>query len=208
MPYTWDRSALRYRYPNGRLVPERTVENRAQRYVEDAGREMRGLTDRLINESLSLPEFEAEMRRLMKDVHINMLRLGAGGRAAATSQHYGKAGAILREQYRFLRGFVDDLRAGRYASAPGQARARAQMYGKAAYQSYWAARQYAAQAAGYLWKRRVLHPGESCEDCVAQSQLGLVPIDDPRVTGVRDGSTRCLTNCNCEIVFERTLPSA
>lgn len=208
MPYTWDKTALRYRYPNGRLVPERTIENRAQRYVEDAGREMRGLTDRLINESLSLPEFEAEMRRLMKDVHINMLRLGAGGRAAATSQHYGKAGAILREQYRFLRGFVDDLRAGRYGSAPGQARARAQMYGKAAYQSYWAARQYAAQAAGYLWKRRVLSPADHCHDCVSQSELGWVPIGDDRITGVRDGSTVCNVNCQCSIAYSRALPSA
>lgn len=207
MPYTWDPKALRYRYPSGRLVPERTIENKAQRYVDDAGRAMRGLVDDVLSEAISLPQFEAEMRRLMKDTHINMLRLGGGGKQAMTSQYYGKSGWILREQYGFLRGFVADLKRGRYDGAAGQARARAQMYGKAAYQTYWAARHYAAAAAGYLWKRRVLSPADHCEDCVGQSELGWVAIDDDRVTGVRDGSTVCNVNCACSIEWARALPA-
>lgn len=206
MPYQWNPDGMHYT-EGGRAVPNGQVQARALEYVDGVSREARHLAEAVLRESISLPEFEAQMRQLIKESHINMLRLGGGGREAVTSQYYGRSGAAIREQYRYLRGFVADLRSGRYDGAPGQALARAQMYGRASYQEYWFARHYAAQAAGYLWKRRVLHATESCPDCVDQAGLGWVGIHDERVTGVRDGSTQCLVHCACDIDYSHTLPS-
>ena len=66
------------------------------------------------------------MRQQIKETHLAQYMVAAGGRNRMTAADYGRVGAALRTQYRFLNAFAGDILRGNLSDA--QIKARANMY--------------------------------------------------------------------------------
>ena len=68
--------------------------------------------------------FEDTMRNRLKDAHIAEYVLGRGGASQMTQSDWGTLGQTLRQQYRFLRSYLDDLATGQETAGTARNRAR------------------------------------------------------------------------------------
>lgn len=82
----------------------------------------------------TLQQYETEMRRRLKDAHVAEYTLGRGGALQMTQSDYGVLGNVLKKQYKFLRGFLNDVEAGK--ETKGQANNRAKNFLGSARQSF------------------------------------------------------------------------
>jgi hypothetical protein len=113
-----------------------------------------------------------------------------------TQSDYGKLGATLRFQYRKLREFAEQIKAGLLTDK--EILARAALYANSARTSYYDGLDRAKQAAGYTEEMRVLGLAEHCDDCPPLAGFW-APIGSlPRI-----GATQCITNCKCTKVYRR-----
>lgn len=144
--------------------------------------------------------FEGRMRSDIQALHIHGRLLGAGGRAQMSQSEWGKVGQRLRQEYRYLNGFVRDIEAGRMT--PAGIIDRAGKYaGSAAVDQFEEARRGAQKRAGYTEKRRIaLNDEGTCSTCRDEAARGWVPIDEP---GFRIGHTQCQSRDRCTIEYRR-----
>jgi len=183
-PVTWIYNKIRQafqRIRGGKV--EQTVKNtdpHADRYLYVANQEdMAKLMGRL-KDGTSRQAFELEFRKLLKENYLAQYLTGKGGDAALQQSDYGRIGGMLAEQYKYLKGFIDDIWAGRYNDTPTtvrvkQLQARMEMYFRSAREAYGRGK---ALAVGF-------------------------PIDKlPAIPG--DGSSECRTNCLCSWVYDET----
>lgn len=113
--------------------------------------------------------FQTEMQREVKDLFISAYIAGRGGswREAGPAE-WGRLGAVLKRQYRFIRGFASDLATREPPLTRAQILARTDLYAAAA--------------------------SESFERGVA-AQVGLNASVLPAQPG--DGTTLCRSRCRC-----------
>jgi hypothetical protein len=126
-----------------------------------------------------------------------------GGRL--TARDYGRIGARLRTQYRYLQGFALDVEAGRLSA--GQIVARAGLYAAGFNGAYERARrdewQDRAAAGVAVDARNVLAAAEHCQNgggktgCQDEAARGWVPLHLMSTPGGR----RCRSNCLCRLEF-------
>ena len=83
---------------------------------------------------LNAGDFGALFREEIKKEYIRQYLLGIGGRDQMTAADWGSIGGMLREQYRFLDGFLAEIAAGNLTEA--QIMARARMYINSAREAY------------------------------------------------------------------------
>lgn len=164
------------------------------------------VTRQAANGAITLGEWEREMRRIIKDTHIASGEYALAGRDLNLLErlwHWSRQQVDIRREFGWLRRFRQEIEYGLWdaESQLGRIRARAQMYANAGRRTYQLVQEREARRQGLTEKRRVLSAAENCPDCVAQADLGWVPIDSPDVTGVADGSTQCFTNCRCSIEY-------
>ena len=202
MATKFSRRALAY-YQDGRRIGAA----REQEILEAIIAAQRGRTDVLIEQvasgEITVEQWENRMRAALKEAHLQAALLGRGGELTLTSR--GRLGGILRGQYSYLSKWAAALLAKSPDATPSaiaMLQRRAGLYLKAIRRQYYAARGEAAIRAGFTHKRKILMPGESCDDCKAQAALGWVPIDDSRVTDPGVG-TVCQVNCNCIMKYKR-----
>jgi hypothetical protein len=133
------------------------------------------LSSQLRSGAITIEQFYSGMRQEIKFLHTGALIISRGGEPGAiTFSEWGRVGAHLRVQYRYLNRFVqaiqnsamDALQGGQFFSEK-YLQWRAQLYGGAARASF-----YRGMAYNLL----------------------------PQVPG--DGNTQCLTNCKCTLRFE------
>ena len=188
------------------------------------------LADAVADGDITVQAWEREMRRVLKDVHTASYLFGRGGRNMMTRRDWGSLGGILRNQYRYLHRFAQDVAAGRLSRR--MIRARARMYAEAASQSFERAKvrtqgltyklpqypgdgrtQCLSNCKCYLDVRETarewrvywrLRPAEHCPDCV-----DLAARWSPLVISKSDGS-RSTPNAAAEWVrrFQREHPWA
>lgn len=92
------------------------------------------LTERLAEGEMSLGRYEQEMRQTLRIMHLVEYSLGRGGQDMMLPSDYGMVGRTLRDQYGYLRRFVEDVSAGELTGP--QMLARADLYGGAATGSF------------------------------------------------------------------------
>lgn len=197
--YAWDAGSARYRdNRTGRFVSEATVRHLGERFAEQAvATNIDRLTERMIAGKIDLPTWQAGMAREIRDAHTVSAVLGRGGRDQMTQADWGRMGARLREQYKYLNRFSRDIADGKLT--PAQIRARAKMYAQSARTSYYDGLTAAKQVAGFDEEMRVLTPeAEHCDDCPPLSghwePIGSLPPV---------GATICLTNCRCTKIYRK-----
>jgi hypothetical protein len=206
--WAWDIRSARYRdMETGRYMSRARAIELVDASLEvsasrtDTLAEMAGSDPPLISPG----DWRDAMRQEIKDEYIRQYLFGRGGRDQMTPADWGSIGGMLTEQYRFLDRFAEQIADGALSTA--QIRARARMYINSAREAYERGKQRAHIEARFDEVKWVLDPeAESCPDCVEFAAMEWRPMRLNPYGGAfpGDGSTQCLTNCRCRLVYRRS----
>lgn len=158
----------------GRMVSGAVIQAEVEAHTVASQNLLEELTRRLFSGEIDTARWKMATASELKNAHIAYSMFGAGGRDNMTQASWGRVGGTLKDEFKWLQSFADDIATKNISEA--QALARVKQYGNSASQSYW--REY----------------------CAEQSTEANDP-DLPLLTHrPRDGGTQCRGNCNCEIV--------
>lgn len=148
----------RYLYPSGRAVPDSRVVTLRQRFIDGQESGADELALQLAVGAITVAQWEREARALVKRAYIAEYALGAGGRQMLGPRDYGRIGGLLAAQYRYLRGFAEEIAAGALSQA--QIADRTTLYVASATQAFERAR-----AAGYDGLDLPCYPADGLTAC-------------------------------------------
>lgn len=111
MPWSYDPATRRYRDDNGRELTEAQLRPIFRAFVSAALTRTRELTGELANNRITIPEWEAEMRRVVKETYGAAYALSRGGRNVMTQSDWGRLGQLSRRQYQYLNSYALDIEA-------------------------------------------------------------------------------------------------
>lgn len=132
--WSFDPKTKRFIDERGTPMGERELTDVRDHYLDSMSDLLDTYAQNLESGRWPLSQYEAEMRRRLKDAHIAEYVLGRGGVLQMTPSDYGKIGATLKKQYKYLRSFLDDVEAGE--ETRGEATNRARNFLGAARQSF------------------------------------------------------------------------
>jgi hypothetical protein len=196
LKYTYDKASATYQ-KNGKAVPRETVRADAEYHALVTSNQLKSLTRKALRSGMAADDFEEKFAAILKRSHIQAGIAGRGGKDNTHLVHYGAMGRELKEQYRLLRGFVDDMVDGKLTEK--QALARAKQYGSSTLKSFSVAELSAIEESniGEGWRR--LTPGvQHCESCSAHATAGFVPVSEIVAIGA---DCQCGGNCRCVITW-------
>jgi hypothetical protein len=185
-----------YRGASGRFVPDTQVREALDQVIQTQAATMRNLTQSLIDGDLSLADWQRQAMQAVKVAHLDGFALANGGWSQLGQADFGWVGQRIREQYRYLGAFAQQMASGQQTLGPG-ALARAEMYADAARATHREAQRREAKTRGMQEERNRLSAAESCGGCIAQSSAGWVPIGTLVPCGARD----CLSRCKCSMAY-------
>jgi hypothetical protein len=157
--WSWDESTRRYVNADGGTLSPRSLaklrDDALDALTAEAGELGRA---RAAGEITSL-WFVRGMRDAIKRGYAAAYMLGRGGRHAMRPSDWGRVGGVVRRQYRFLDGFVNEL-LGEERPSPEAAAARARLYLSSAVQGF-----ERAQAAAHAIALPA-YPGDGMTPCL------------------------------------------
>lgn len=204
MDFYWDADVARFRRANGQFVSAADVRRLSEQSITELLSFTDSLASRVANNNISVVEWQAEMRELIKREYIRQYLVGRGGRSAMQFADWGSIGGMLSQtQYNHLTRFAGQIAAGQLTEA--QIAARARMYIRSAKQAYEKANKRSKLQAGYEWVSWNLTPAEHCGDCIDFASLGWQRVDTSPFGGCVpcSGCTTCLTNCKCFLSWSK-----
>lgn len=197
MKFWWDSSVAQYRDAHGHFVPRLLVRKSLDRIAAASGQRMRVMGQQVAKGDASLGDFHLAMRTEIKTALINNVAAAKGGYAQLSQSDYGRVGNEVKRQYKFLDNFVTELYAGvTKANTPGFL-ARVQLYFNTARTMYYKFDREVQEEAGMKEERNLLHPAEHCDECLAQTDMGWVPLG----TLVPIGDRECVGNDRCTMEY-------
>ena len=162
------------------------------------------------NGLINVNDWTELMRAEIKDEYIRQYLAGIGGVEMMTPSDWGKIGAMLKDQYGYLKGFAEDLP----NLSEGQIRLRASMYVDSAREANERAHATVANSMGFDLVGWVPNPDlENCPTCLARADAGFVEagprggfMDDDLGKEVfpADGNSFCLTHCGCHLIYKNS----
>lgn len=165
--WLWDQVKQVYKKLRGKRTEQKVRPQVAHRdrYLAEKGRKggSNTLVERLFAGEMNHQQWTLEARQEIKKTFIAQYVVGHGGRESMTQADWGRLGSMLKGQYGYLRGFEQDLIAGKLSE--GQAKTRLQMYFNASRQAYEQGRAYAR---GVL--RLPAYPGDGTTVCLSNCQ--------------------------------------
>jgi hypothetical protein len=201
--FGWNETAGRYvSLATGRFVPFADVRDALEAVIDASGQRMNGITQQLVDGSLSLSDWQLAMMEQIKIEHTAAAAAARGGWAQMSQSDWGAVGRMIRDQYGFLQGFADQVASGQQA-LNGTALVRADLYGDAARGTFEEIRRrYERLMNGMEEEARVLGEADHCTGCLDQAALGWQPI------GTLDqiGEEECITRCHCKFVYRKMGP--
>lgn len=211
--FGWNETAGRYiDLSTGRFVPFPTVRDALEIEMDASGARMNSLTDQLIAEQISLPEWQISMMEEIKISHTAAAASARGGWAQMSQADWGNTGRLIRDQYDFLRNFANEIASGKQR-LDGTARVRTDMYAQAARGTFEETRRrYERLMNGMEEEARILGEADHCssdddpdgerDGCLELAALGFQPIGTlPKI-----GNSVCLTRCHCKFIFRKRGP--
>lgn len=200
--WIWDPSVCRYRdLATGRFLSHQTVLALVDRFIAVHADQAGALVGLLVEKRLTVADWELAMRSVIKTNYIQQYVLAKGGLSNMTQADWGRIGGYLKDQYRYLHRFAQEIAAGRLS--PGQIEMRARMYMHAAREAFEKVMQMNARDVGMEEEVWVLGEAEHCQDCVGFAAQGWQPIGTFPIPGA--GATQCLTNCQCHKEYRKRL---
>lgn len=199
MAIKYDTKSSSFRGDKGRYISNAEIIRFVESEISRQETRMKGHARLLLSGKINIPELQRRMAQDMKLSSIRMAALGAGGTEGLTKRHYGKIGADLKKQYKFLAGFGDALAEG---MTDKQVLRRAEMYGRQSAIAFHAAQKITKESEGFKVGKRSLDPqARHCPQCIEYSTDGKwVPIGSivPRGT-----NCDCGGRCRCLVVFRK-----
>lgn len=200
MAYTYDPSAGAYRNSAGRIVSWDDIRQdylRAERAAERIGEE---LATQLREGTISLATWQAQMRKLMKDMHVSAGMLATGGRDMMTPAARGALGGHLTREYRALNALALKIQNGTQR-LDGTLWRTARHYIRAARKTFYDATRKRERSRGFDEERSVRTAAErSCQSCIAEEDREWVLIGSLVPIGDRE----CKRNCLCLMYFRNS----
>lgn len=194
--YVWDTDKRRYIDPKGKVVTLQQQRKIAVSVVDKAGLEMTEIATAYTKGSASFADFAVLMRETVKNVHSSTTQMAYGGKSQMGNREQGRLGQIIKEQNKFLAGFMQDVEAGRLSN--DQIISRAEMYGDAGYSSYESSVSDRESEAGMTEERSFLEPeADHCEECFDEASKDWSPIGSLVPVGER----QCLVRCQCSFEY-------
>ena len=194
------RSGPQHRYRDtstGRYISAQSVRRDVARMADTAGRDVaRQLTTALKDGRIGLAEWQVGMARAVKNVNYAAVASASGGVNNMTAVERGRAGAIIKQQYAYLRDFAKQIESGEQ-KLDGRAMRRAEMYMDAAKGSFHEQKRagFAESHAGaVVMVRSHRHKRDSCRSCVGLDGKWFT-MNSPEYIPV--GRRECNVNCGC-----------
>lgn len=182
---------------SGRFVSRRVIIQETEKETARLKTRLQGHTRLLLNEKITLREWEKRFAESLKESHIRMSALGAGGKDRLTNSHFGSIGGILRQEYRYLNRFAKQIKKGNFSEK--YILNRASLYANSTRRSFYKGEQIARAIAGVKYARRILDPqAQHCVECPMYSTPGYVPIEEIVPPGQ---ACRCGGKCRCRIIY-------
>jgi hypothetical protein len=199
LEFSWDKKAQRYRYKDsGRFVGKQAVQSLTQKSVKQSQEAVTVVAWQLIEGKITVAQWEKETASELKKLHSYQYLLGIGGQKQMTNIDYGVLGGEVKNEFKYLRQFSNDLLSGKVSEK--QFFARLGMYLDASTGTYEKAKLKAHLRAGFRWERRIRTKEESCAPCIGFAAMGWQQIGSlPNPTEQCD----CRSNCGCVKVFSR-----
>lgn len=142
-------------------------------------RDVEILAQRLVEGAISLADWELAMARLVKNLHIASAAIAYGGEWGAVAP--GTLEPAIAEQYEYLHGFAEDIRAKHEAGEPltTAIHARAKLYAEAGWALYWLITREIKAREGATETRLITMGDERvCDLCLDEEAKGWMPIGD------------------------------
>ena len=125
MAFQYDAGAKRYRNTStGKFVGRTTIARIRDDMIDQSMARIDDLTARMLNGTISLDDWHLAMRAEIKQTTIAEYLLGRGGRNTMRPSDWGRIGAELRKQYRYLERFRTAIDLGQLSEKEVAARAR------------------------------------------------------------------------------------
>jgi hypothetical protein len=197
--FRFNERAGRFRGPNGRFLSSDRVRRIIDATLLKHTNSVSELTELLRQHGIPVGEWERRMRQEIKAIHTYSAMAAKGGRAQLDNRDFGRIGAAVKRQYKYLRGFADDISSGKQRLDGGTV-SRARLYAQAGRGSFEKTRQTEMRARGFAEERNILAPAEHCEgagSCVEQTERGWVPVGEL----IPIGGRLCVVNCKCRIEY-------
>lgn len=197
--YQFDPQSHRYRdVESGRFVKYAQVLEVVTSEVNRLEVRLKGHARLLASGKIDIAEFQIRMAQSLKESHLRNAAFGAGGVQQLTPSHYGKVGAQLKKQYKYLHGFGQDLAEGKLTKEG--AIKRAGSYAKSARTSFFEAEFTSRGKVGFYAKRLLDAQARHCQSCIGYQRLTWTPIQNVIPPGV---DCECGGNCRCRLVFRK-----
>lgn len=198
--YVWNAGARQYKDPSGRFVARTEVRAALDACRDAAAVEIRTASLELQAGAIDLTEWQLRMERSIKDIHVASGAIAKGGWHQCKESDWGRIGARVKSEYKYLAGFAQELANG--MKLDGQFLARAEMYGLAGTGTYEAILRRDDIRAGYDLEMRVTNSGRPCSDCSRYAAMGWQPAGE--LPGI---GQRCQCRSRCQCTFERARSS-
>jgi hypothetical protein len=162
--WAWLPGAKRYySYETHRFVSFAQVDEWAQETLRVSTAATTTLAEMVADHRLNVADWQRQMKQVIKAEYIAKYTAGRGGIEAMTQSDWGRLGAIIKEQYGYLRGFAQAITDGTLSEA--QIKARAAMYVRSGREAFMRAQARALDAPDLP-----AYPGDGTTDCLTNCQ--------------------------------------
>ncbi len=195
----WDKKRGVYTFGKNALS-ERKFYRIARSQVDNNVSKFEKLTTRFVNGNISFTDWQKGMINQMRVSHVNMARLGRGGKDNTFANHYLEVGNSLRTiHYPAFKNFANDVANGKLTEK--EIIARAKLYGKATKNSFEKARVSNYADATVIGRRRLGGCRNHCPECIIYATQGWMKLTDVILPGEK---CTCKMNCCCSIEIKKS----
>lgn len=211
--FEFDARSHRYRNAEtGRFVRYAEVLKLADEEVNRLEIRLSGHARLLNSGKIGVGEFQTRMAESLKESHLRMAMLGAGGKKAMNPAQYGHVGQQLRKQYEYLYRFGKVLEGQTLTEARSssdgifhptdfaQILRRAKSYAKSVNIAFRQAEFTARGQVGFYGKRLLDPQARHCIECISYQTLTWTLVSQITPLGV---NCSCGGKCRCRMVFRK-----
>lgn len=196
--FVYNPRTRRYRdAQSGRFISSQTVRKAVDNIIAQESQKLKGLASQLVQGNITFAEWQLQSMAQLKTLHVAMSLAANGGIDNTSPSDLGYIGNLVKEQYKFFRGMVADIRQGKQL-LNGSLVARVGLYAQAARGSFEKVAKRAAINSGYQEERRVLGASDHCKTCVEEARKSWQKIGSLRAIG----DSECKSNCRCAFQYK------
>jgi hypothetical protein len=201
----------RFKSVSGKLLGRKETASLVGRTVDMAtAAHLAPLAERVASGSITVDVWLTAMRTEVKNLYLTQYIVARGGLGQMTFADWGRLGAMLKDQYGYLDGFAEYIKANNPSAAYIAMRAR--LYADASHEAFERARTLIALEKGADEISWHIDPAaENCSDCVDWEAMGWQSIGPrggfPSPKGEAwpgSGLSKCLVRCRCSTTYRNS----